>query len=210
METELSEDILKGERLPVMEAFYTIQGEGFYQGSAAYFIRLAGCDVGCPWCDVKESWETDGYPVLSVAELVEKAAAFPAKIVVITGGEPMKYDLGPLTKALQAAGKRTHVETSGAHELSGVWDWVCFSPKKMKVPLPSVINAADELKVVVFNKSDYRWAAQFKQVVPDSCRLYLQPEWSKADTITAEIIEYVKDNPQWEISLQMHKFMNIP
>jgi 7-carboxy-7-deazaguanine synthase len=193
-----------------MEAFYTIQGEGAYQGHAAYFIRLGGCDVGCVWCDVKESWEAANHPDTPVGQIVMEAAQFPARVAVVTGGEPLMYDLRELTAQLRTAGFRTHIETSGAYPLSGTWDWVCFSPKKFKEPLPDVAAAADELKVIVYNKSDFKWAEKYQKLVGDSCRLFLQPEWSQQEKMLPMIIDYVKANPQWQISLQVHKYMNIP
>lgn len=211
----ISQDLNKilehsGSILPVMESFYTIQGEGFFQGHAAYFIRLAGCDVGCHWCDVKESWEVKGHPVFSVEEIAQAASVHPGRVAVITGGEPLIYPLDTLTEALKKFQFRTHIETSGAYLLSGNWDWICLSPKKFKAPHQSVIENADELKIIVFNKSDFEWAEQFARQVKPECKLYLQPEWSKQNEVLPLIIEYVKSNPQWNISLQIHKFMNIP
>jgi 7-carboxy-7-deazaguanine synthase len=196
--------------LPLMEDFYTIQGEGFYQGSAAYFIRLGGCDVGCVWCDVKESWDVNAHPSVSVDAMMERAKASGTEIVVVTGGEPAMHDLTALTQTLNANGMRTHIETSGVYPLTGQWDWVCFSPKKFKEPHPSVFGQADELKVIVYNKSDFAWAAEFAEVVRPDCQLYLQPEWSKEKEMLPLIIDYVKANPQWQVSLQVHKYMNIP
>lgn len=196
--------------LPVMEHFYTLQGEGFHQGKAAYFIRLGGCDVGCVWCDVKESWNADIHPRYSVASLLEEVKKTPAKMVVITGGEPLMHDLDELTTALQNEGFKTHIESSGAYPLSGNWDWICLSPKKFKAPLPAILPLANELKVVVFNKSDFEWAEKYAQLVPAGCKLYLQPEWDKAAEITPLIIDYIKENPQWELSLQIHKYIQVP
>lgn len=196
--------------LPVMEHFYTIQGEGFYQGHAAYFIRLGGCDVGCVWCDVKESWDAAVHPHFSIQSLVEQVKTTPATIVVITGGEPLMHPLDALTDALHAAGLQTNIETSGSSPLSGHWDWLCLSPKKFKAPLPEVVEAANELKVIVYHKSDFLFGEKFAAQVPAGCKLYLQPEWSKADTMVPLIVEYVKDNPQWELSLQLHKYINVP
>lgn len=193
-----------------MEDFYTIQGEGFYQGHAAYFIRLGGCDVGCVWCDVKESWDADQHPKVAIEELVSKAKSSGSKIAVITGGEPAMYDLGRLTELLKQAGLRTHIETSGAYPLTGTWDWVCFSPKKFKSPHPSVYSLADELKVIIYNKSDLKWAEEFAGKVNPGCKLFLQPEWSKEKEMLPLIIDYVKAHPEWRISLQVHKYMNIP
>ena len=195
---------------PVMEHFYTLQGEGYHQGRAAYFIRLAGCDVGCVWCDVKDSWEADKHPVLSVAELLELVRASKTKIVVITGGEPLMHDLEGLTSALHENGYQVHIETSGAWPLSGDLDWICLSPKKFKVPLEAVIPLAHELKVVVFNASDFAWAEKYAALVNPGCRLFLQPEWGKSAQVTPLIINYIKENPQWEFSLQMHKYIHVP
>lgn len=195
---------------PVMESFYTIQGEGHFQGHAAYFIRLGGCDVGCVWCDVKESWPMDSHPKVSIQQLVNEVKATPCNIVVITGGEPLMHDLNPLTEALQEAGFRTHIETSGVGEWSGSWDWVCFSPKKFKNPNPVFYDKVDELKIVVFNKSDFKWAQTFVELMPSTCRLLLQPEWSKREEIGPSIVNFVKENPEWNISIQTHKYLQIP
>ena len=205
-----AEKKISSQSLPLMEDFYTIQGEGFYQGHAAYFLRLGGCDVGCVWCDVKESWDANTHPVVSVKEMADKAATSKTKIVVVTGGEPVMYDLTDLTKELQARGLKTNIETSGAYPLTGTWDWVCLSPKKFKAPHPSVSEQADELKVIVYNKSDFAWAEEHAAKVRSSCQLFLQPEWSKEKEMLPLIIEYVKNNPQWQVSLQVHKYMNIP
>jgi 7-carboxy-7-deazaguanine synthase len=199
-----------GTQLPLMEEFYTIQGEGYNTGKAAYFIRLAGCDVGCHWCDVKESWDAEIHPITLTDDIVQNAAQHPAKAVVITGGEPLMYNLGYLTGRLQQHGIKTFVETSGAYPLSGYWDWICLSPKKFKAPLPDVALQANELKVIVFNKSDFLWAEQHAGLVGPQCKLYLQPEWSKVKEITPLIVDYVMNNPKWEVSLQTHKYMNIP
>ncbi|QEC45829.1 7-carboxy-7-deazaguanine synthase QueE [Pseudobacter ginsenosidimutans] len=193
-----------------MEYFYTLQGEGYHQGRAAYFIRLGGCDVGCVWCDVKESWDASKHPLLSLETIVEGAAQFPGRIAIITGGEPLMHDLGPLTDALHDAGFQTHIETSGAHPLSGEWDWICLSPKKFKTPLPEILPLANELKVVVYNKSDFEWAEKYAAQVGPNCKLYLQPEWSKSQQVTPLIIDYIKDHPQWEFSLQLHKYIHVP
>ena len=197
-------------QLPVMEYFYTIQGEGNHQGRAAYFIRLGGCDVGCIWCDVKDSWDASKHPLKSIESLLELVEETPAKLVVITGGEPLMHNLFELTAALKAAGFETNIETSGAHPLSGKWDWICLSPKKFKVPLPEVVPFANELKVVIFNKTDFAWAEQYAAQVSPQCKLYLQPEWDKASIVTPLIIEYIKANPQWQLSLQIHKYINVP
>ena len=204
--------------LPVMEHFYTIQGEGFHQGRAAYFVRLGGCDVGCVWCDVKDSWDANAHPKKTIDEIVLLVAqnatsiqnSKTAGLVVITGGEPLMHDLTQLTKALKEKGFETNIETSGAHPLSGTWDWICLSPKKFKSPLPAVVPFANELKVVVFNESDFKWAEQYALLVSPQCKLYLQPEWDKAATVTPLIIDYIKQHPQWELSLQIHKYINVP
>lgn len=199
--------------LPVMEHFYTLQGEGFHQGRAAYFIRLGGCDVGCVWCDVKESWDAHAHPKMSVEEIVNTVEANTQghkSLVVITGGEPLMHNLDTLTTALQANGFETNIETSGSHPLSGHWNWICLSPKKFKAPLDEVVPFAHELKIVVFNKSDFEWAEKYAAMVLPGCRLFLQPEWEKAATVTPMIIDYIKQNPKWELSLQIHKYINVP
>ncbi|MCC6289417.1 MAG: 7-carboxy-7-deazaguanine synthase QueE [Chitinophagaceae bacterium] len=203
-----------------MEAFYTLQGEGMHQGKAAYFIRLGGCDVGCIWCDVKESWDANAHPQKETNAIITEAlneltgkytsAQNNNVIAVITGGEPLMHNLDKLTLALKKAGFKTHVETSGSSSLSGTWDWICLSPKKFKAPLPGILSKADELKVVIYNKSDFKWAAQFEKQVSSKCKLYLQPEWSKASIVTPLIIDYIKQHPQWQMSLQIHKYLNIP
>ena len=196
--------------LPLMEHFYTLQGEGRFTGHASYFIRLGGCDVGCVWCDVKESWDASKHPLVPITEIVASVLASGTKIVVITGGEPMMHNLDALTAMLKAESIRTHVETSGAHPISGTWDWICLSPKKFKAPLEEMIAAAHELKTVIYNKSDFAWAEQYAEKVTKDCLLYLQPEWSRAAEMNPLIIDYVKANPQWILSLQTHKFLNIP
>ncbi len=193
-----------------MEHFYTLQGEGAYAGQAAYFIRLGGCDVGCVWCDVKESWDAAAHPQMSVREIVALAAAHPGRIAVITGGEPSMYDLTALTHGLKAAGFRTHIETSASSALTGSLDWVTLSPKKFKAPLPENMSWAHELKIVVFNQSDFKWAEQYAALVPPECKLYLQTEWDKKEKITPMILEYIMQHPQWQLSLQTHKYLNIP
>jgi len=196
--------------LPVMEHFYTIQGEGFHQGKAAYFIRLGGCDVGCVWCDVKDSWDAAKHPQLTIDTLQLTVKATPAEMVVITGGEPLMHNLDSLTHTLQSAGLKTNIETSGAHPLSGSWDWICVSPKKFKAPLPGILPLAHELKVVIFNNSDFEWAETYAKQVSPQCKLYLQPEWDKAAAVTPLIIDYIKKNPRWELSLQIHKYIHVP
>jgi organic radical activating enzyme len=196
--------------LPVMEAFYTLQGEGYHQGRAAYFIRLGGCDVGCVWCDVKDSWDAEKHPKITIDAIVAEASKYPGRLAVITGGEPLLHQLDELTKALQEAGFETNIETSGSSVMSGHWDWICLSPKKFKAPVPSNLPLAHELKVVVFNKHDFEWAELHAAQVAPSCKLYLQPEWDKAAEITPLIVDYIKDHPQWELSLQTHKYINVP
>ncbi|MEO8110326.1 MAG: 7-carboxy-7-deazaguanine synthase QueE [Ginsengibacter sp.] len=196
--------------LPVMESFYTIQGEGFHQGKAAYFIRLAGCDVGCVWCDVKESWDKDLHPMQSIHDIVFDAKKYPGRLAVITGGEPAMHNLDDLTNDLHKEGFTTNIETSGAHPLTGAWDWVCLSPKKFKAPLSFNLPLADELKVIIFNRSDFLWAEKYATLVSPQCKLYLQPEWNKADIVTPSIIDYIKQHPRWELSLQIHKYINVP
>jgi len=197
-----------------MESFYTLQGEGYHQGKAAYFIRLGGCDVGCVWCDVKESWDADIHPKYSIEQIVDMALkAVPEgkeKIAVITGGEPLMHELSALTQALKQKGFKTHIETSGAHQLSGTWDWICLSPKKFKAPLEEILPFANELKVVVFHKSDFEWAESFAQQVSSDCQLYLQPEWERKEVIMPLIIDYVQQHPKWRLSLQVHKYIGVP
>jgi len=194
-----------------MEHFYTLQGEGYHQGKAAYFIRLGGCDVGCVWCDVKESWDANAHEKIELLDLVSKVKnSTPNGLVVITGGEPLMHNLDRLTSLLQEAGYQTNIETSGSHPLSGKWDWICLSPKKFKEPLLEIMPLANELKIVVFNKSDFEWAEKYAGMVNDSCKLYLQPEWDKSSLITPLIVDYIKKNPQWELSLQLHKYIDVP
>ncbi len=196
--------------LPVMEHFYTMQGEGHYAGCAAYFIRLGGCDVGCFWCDVKESWPIDAHPHFSVEEIVDWVTEAEAKLVVITGGEPAMHNLSELTKALQSKEIRTHIETSGTHKLSGSWDWVTFSPKKFKAPLDEFYAEADELKVIILNKHDLSWAQEHSKKIKKSCQLFLQPEWDKRDETEPLILNFIRSNPNWRMSVQQHKFLGIP
>ena len=193
-----------------MEMFYTLQGEGYHQGKAAYFMRLAGCDVGCVWCDVKESWDASKHPVFSVEEIVSNALAHPARLAIITGGEPLLYNLDALTTALKKVGFEVNIETSGSSPMSGNWDWVCLSPKKFKAPLTESIQAASELKVVIFNTHDFEWAETYAKQVAPNCKLYLQPEWDKSNEITPLVIEYIKANPKWELSAQLHKYIQVP
>lgn len=207
---DINNAVEQGLMLPVMEAFYTIQGEGTFTGHAAYFIRLGGCDVGCVWCDVKESWEAGKWPVLPIEQIVDQAMQYPGRLVVITGGEPLLYQLGPLTGLLKENGFSINLETSGTSPFSGIFDWVCFSPKKFKAPHPSIFSKADELKIIVFHSSDFSFGEKHAASVSENCKKILQPEWSKAPIITDSIIDYVKNHPNWNISLQTHKFMDIP
>tara|TARA_A100001015_G_scaffold259549_1_gene303563 strand:+ start:795 stop:1424 length:630 start_codon:yes stop_codon:yes gene_type:complete len=209
MQPELKKAVDTGLALPLMEAFYTIQGEGYYKGSAAFFIRIGGCDVGCHWCDVKESWDANLHPPTYIEEIVTQAKSY-ADTVVVTGGEPLMWNMNPLTEALQAAGMKTHIETSGAYPLSGKWDWICLSPKKRMLPMPEIHILADELKVIVYNKDDLQFAKKQALGVAESCKLYLQPEWSRRDKTIPLIVTYVLENPQWMASLQTHKYLKIP
>ncbi len=201
--------IKKGEMLPLMEEFYTIQGEGYHTGTAAYFIRIGGCDVGCHWCDVKESWNADLHPPTRSDLIIENARKY-AETVVITGGEPLMWDMDYITKNLQSKNIKTHIETSGAYKLTGVWNWICLSPKKTKLPLKEIYRSANELKIIIYNKDDFRFAEQEAAKVKNSCALFLQPEWSNQEKMTPKIVDYVMKNPKWKISLQTHKYLNIP
>lgn len=203
-------NVKAGISLPVMEHFATIQGEGFHSGKAAYFVRLAGCDVGCHWCDVKDSWDATKHPTMMVDDIVKQVLNSGLRICVVTGGEPSLYNLDPLTKALKQKGIATHIETSGTNRLLGTWDWITFSPKKFKAPLLEVAKQAHELKVVVFNKSDFEFAEKHQTNVSVHCELFLQPEWDKREEQMGPIVEYVKSNPRWKVSLQTHKYLNIP
>lgn len=207
---ELEKELKSGRKLPIMEQFYTVQGEGAHTGKAAYFIRIGGCDVGCHWCDVKESWDASIHPLVDVNEVVRNANSHPAKTVVITGGEPLIFNLEYLTKQLSNAGISVHLETSGAHEYSGTFDWVCLSPKKNAPPKEIYYQKAHELKVIVYNRHDFEWALEHGAKVSEDCVLYLQPEWSKREEIMPLIVDFVMNNPAWNISLQSHKYMNIP
>ena len=200
----------KGEMLPLMEAFYTIQGEGFHSGKSAYFLRIGGCDVGCHWCDVKESWDSALHPPTHIKKMQESIAPFSAETVVVTGGEPLMWNMQPLTDLLHQNGLQVHIETSGAYPLSGSFDWICLSPKKTMPPKTELLAEADELKVIIHNKHDFKWAELNAAQVKDGCCLYLQPEWSKASEMMEEIVLFVKENPKWSVSLQTHKYMNIP
>ena len=209
MKVPTQQDVDTGNALPLMEAFYTLQGEGYHKGSAAYFIRIGGCDVGCHWCDVKESWDAERHPATPIFTIVSEAKKY-ANTVVVTGGEPLMWNMEPLTQALKLNGCATHIETSGAYPLSGQWDWFCLSPKKNKLPLEEAYARADELKVIVHNKDDFRFAEEQAKQVNESCKLFLQPEWSKRDQMMPLMVDYVLENPHWKVSLQTHKYLNIP
>lgn len=209
MQEDIKELVNKGEMLPLMEEFYTIQGEGFHKGTAAYFVRIGGCDVGCHWCDVKESWNATLHPPTHTNKIVDNAVSY-SKTVVVTGGEPLTWDMGPLTKQFKEKGMQVHIETSGAYKLSGTWDWICLSPKKIKLPQPEIYDVAHELKVIIFNKDDFRFAEEQAAKVNKDCILYLQPEWSNRDKMIPLMVDYVMKNPTWKVSLQTHKYLNIP
>jgi organic radical activating enzyme len=206
-ETQIAVD--KGEMLPLMEEFYTIQGEGYHTGTAAYFIRIGGCDVGCHWCDVKESWNAELHPPTATDLIVENASKF-SETVVVTGGEPLMWDMSVLTQKLKYKNLKIHIETSGAYSLSGTWDWICLSPKKNKLPTQTVYDNANELKVIIHNKHDFLFAEEQAEKVNSNAILFLQPEWSKKEEMTPLIVEYVMNNPKWRVSLQTHKYLNIP
>ncbi len=203
-------ELILNNSLPVMEHFYTLQGEGAFTGHAAYFVRLGGCDVGCVWCDVKESWDVNAHPHITIQNIVSLITEAKSPIAVITGGEPLMHNLDLLTEYIQSKGIRTHIETSASHQLSGSWDWICVSPKKFKAPLPEILIKANELKVIIFNKSDFEWAEKHAALVGKDCQLFLQPEWDQQAKMLPLIIDYVKQNPKWKIGLQTHKWMQIP
>ncbi len=205
----MSDSLARGEQLPIMEHFYTLQGEGAYTGVASYFIRIGGCDVGCHWCDVKESWNPDIHPVTEVRSVADEAVKY-SKTIVLTGGEPLMYNLKPLTKYLKSNEAKIHIETSGAYPLSGQLDWICLSPKKNQLPLDEVYNQAHELKVIIYNHHDFVFAEEQAKKVNENCLLYLQPEWSKREMMIPKMIDYVMENPKWRLSLQTHKYLNIP
>ncbi|MEX0316106.1 MAG: 7-carboxy-7-deazaguanine synthase QueE [Allomuricauda sp.] len=206
---QLTDLVEKGLMLPLMEEFYTIQGEGYHKGTAAYFVRIGGCDVGCHWCDVKESWDAEIHPPTTIQNIVDNAAKY-SNTIVVTGGEPLTWDMGPLTEELKAKNLKTHIETSGAYPLTGIWDWICLSPKKNKLPESKIYDVADELKVIVYNKHDFVFAEEQAAKVNQDCILYLQPEWSVRDKMIPLIVDYVMQNPKWIVSLQTHKYLNIP
>jgi organic radical activating enzyme len=199
----------KGVMLPLMEEFYTIQGEGYHTGTAAYFIRIGGCDVGCHWCDVKESWDPDRHPPTQIGSIIENAKTY-SDTIVITGGEPLTWDMTLLTEGLKANGLNIHIETSGAYEMTGVWDWICLSPKKIKLPQPEIYPRVDELKVIIYNQHDFKFAEEQAAKVGEHCELFLQPEWSVREKMIPQIVDYVMKHPKWRISLQTHKYLNIP
>ena len=209
MDVALQQQVNEGTALPLMEAFYTLQGEGYYKGSAAYFIRIGGCDVGCHWCDVKESWDAAKHPPTQIQEIVEEAYQY-SKTIVITGGEPLMWNMETLTQALNLKNMQIHIETSGAYPITGNWDWFCLSPKKNMLPTAEAYHIANELKVIVYNKNDLLFAEEQAQYVNDHCILYLQPEWSKREKVMPILVDYVLQNPKWKVSLQTHKYLNIP
>ena len=209
MQKEIKDLVNKGEMLPLMEEFYTIQGEGYHKGTAAYFVRIGGCDVGCHWCDVKESWNADLHPPTKIQLIADNAANY-SNTVVVTGGEPLTWDMGPLTRLFKEKDMLVHIETSGAYNLSGEWDWICLSPKKVKLPKDQVYQVANELKMIVYNKADFKFAEEQAAKVNKDCILYLQPEWSKRDKVVPLIVDYIMKNPRWKVSLQTHKYLNIP
>lgn len=209
MDKSINDLVAEGRMLPLMEEFYTIQGEGYFKGTAAYFIRVGGCDVGCHWCDVKESWNAELHPPTEVSKIVSNASKY-SDTIVVTGGEPLTWNMNPLTAGLKERGMKTHIETSGAYDLTGEWDWICLSPKKMKLPTDEVYQKANELKCIVYNKSDFTFAEEQASRVGKNCILYLQPEWSKREKMIPLIVDYVMKYPKWKVSLQTHKYLNIP
>ncbi len=207
----MSTDIFEnGRKLPLIHSFYTLQGEGFHTGKAAYFIRIGGCDIGCNWCDTKYSWRPDLNKLVSVEQILTEASSYPTKSVVVTGGEPLMYNMEPLTTLLKQHGFKTFLETSGAYPLTGIWDWICLSPKSDKPPLPEIVSRANELKVIIYNDEDFLWAEKYAALVDNTCHLYLQPEWSRHKANTKKIIEYIKKHPKWRLSVQLHKYLGIP
>jgi 7-carboxy-7-deazaguanine synthase len=210
LDSELSILLREGKFLPILEEFYTLQGEGFHTGEAAYFARIGGCDVGCHWCDVKESWNAAACPPVPADRIIENAAKYPAKAIVVTGGEPLLYNLDYLTEGLRRNGIRTYLETSGSSPLTGTWDWICLSPKKESPPLFEIFPKAGELKVIIGDLRDFDWAEENAEMVGESCLLYLQPEWSVSELIIPLIVKYIQSHPKWKISLQSHKYMKIP
>ncbi len=209
MQNETKKLVDKGEMLPLMEDFYTIQGEGYHKGTAAYFVRIGGCDVGCHWCDVKESWDAELHPPTEINTIATKASNY-SNTVVVTGGEPLMWNMDPLTSLFKEKEMQVHIETSGAYELSGTWDWICLSPKKIKLPKEKIYEVADELKMIIASKSDFKFAEEQAMKVNENCILYLQPEWSKREKLIPLMVDYVMNNPKWKVSLQTHKYLNIP
>ncbi len=209
MQERIQKLVGEGKMLPLMEEFYTIQGEGYHKGTAAYFIRIGGCDVGCHWCDVKESWNADLHPPTATETIVENATRY-SDVVVVTGGEPLTWDMTLLTEELKNRNAKTHIETSGAYPLTGQWDWICLSPKKVKLPKTEIYHQANELKCIVYNKNDFEFAEEQAAKVSNDCILYLQPEWSVREKMIPLIVDYVMNNPKWKVSLQTHKYLNIP
>jgi len=200
----------EGKYLPLVEEFFTLQGEGYYTGKAAYFIRLGGCDVGCSWCDSRFSWDQDVHPMVKTETIIDHIAKSGSDSVVVTGGEPLLWNLDNLCAGLKKINLKTYIETSGAYPLSGDWDWICLSPKRNMPPVNGICKVANELKVIIHNEGEFKWAEKYRGLVSNDCRLYLQPEWSRSDAIIPEIVEYIKKNPVWRISLQAHKYMHIP
>lgn len=200
----------EGTKLPLVEEFFSLQGEGYHAGRAAYFIRLGGCDVGCSWCDSRFSWNPELYPMIATDSIIDNAVKSGTDSVVVTGGEPLTWNLDYLCEGLKRYNIDTFIETSGAYPLSGKWDWICLSPKMNMPPLDDICNLADELKVIIQEKSDFEWAEKYRKMVSSGCRLFLQPEWSRSERIIGEIVKYIKENPVWRVSLQIHKYMHIP
>ena len=209
MDKKTQELLEKGKVLPLMEAFYTIQGEGFHKGKAAYFIRIGGCDVGCHWCDVKESWDADAHPIIPTNKIVNDSIKH-SNTIVVTGGEPLMWDMTPLTNQLRSNNKKVHIEASGAYKLTGTWDWICLSPKKRMNPLDEIYQVADELKVIIYNNDDLKFAENQAEKINSNAHLFLQPEWENREKMMPIMVDYVKNNPKWKISLQIHKYLNIP
>ena len=209
MDKKTQELLEKGTVLPLMEAFYSIQGEGFHKGKASYFIRIGGCDVGCHWCDVKESWDAQAHPLISTTNIVRNALKY-SEMVVVTGGEPLMWDMTILTKELKENNKKIHIETSGAYELTGNWDWICLSPKKQMKPVDEIYKKADELKVIIYNNDDFKFAEDQAKKISSKAHLFLQPEWENREKMMPIMVDYIKKNPKWKISLQTHKYLDIP
>ena len=207
---EFTDTYNEGAQLPLVEEFFTLQGEGYHTGKAAYFIRVGGCDVGCSWCDTRFSWNPDLFPLVGTDLIISRVISSGADSVVVTGGEPLMWNLDLLCKGLTANSIKTFIETSGSYPLSGRWDWICLSPKKNMPPLPAICGAADELKVIIQDETDFTWAEKYSNLVSEKCMLFLQPEWSRSEVVTPAIVEYIKKNQRWRISLQSHKYMHIP